>query len=102
MGVMLCMRAGLPGVVLCFGVALAGGPPVPHLRANGPVVVGFLGGFEHWNDEHRGVRRVALDLRAHANIVAETFGNHDRKAAMRALRSLLDTNGDGKLDDKER
>ena len=69
---------------------------------NRTVVIGFLGGFERWNDEHRSVRRVALDLRAHSSVVAETFGNHHRGAAMHLLRRMLDTNGDGKLDEKER
>jgi pimeloyl-ACP methyl ester carboxylesterase len=94
-------RLALVPVLLSVGAALAEPPPLP---ANRTVVVGFLGGFEHGNDEHRGVRRVALDLRARGdiNVTAETFGNHHRAAAMRFLRTLLDTNGDGKLDSNER
>jgi hypothetical protein len=34
-----------------------------HVPPGSTVVIGFLGGFEHWNDPHRGVRKVALDLR---------------------------------------
>jgi pimeloyl-ACP methyl ester carboxylesterase len=56
------------------------------------IVIGFLGGFERWNDEHRGVRHVALDIRARnlPGVYAETFGNHNRRAAMRLLRRSPD------------
>jgi pimeloyl-ACP methyl ester carboxylesterase len=101
MGVMPASRLALVPVLFSLGAALAAPPSRP---ANRTVVIGFLGGFEHWNDEHRGVRRVALDLRARGDldVVAETFGNHHRPAAMMFLRRLLDTNGDGKLDATER
>jgi len=94
-------RMALVPVLFSLGAALAGPPPRP---ANRTVIIGFLGGFERWNDEHRGVRRVALDLRAREelNVVAETFGNHHRAAAMAFLQNLLDTNGDGKLEANER
>ena len=71
------------------------------LRAGEPIAIGFLGGFEHWNDEHRGVRQVALRLRS-MGYQAETFGNHRRKAAYRFLLRALDTNHDGHLDDAEK
>jgi pimeloyl-ACP methyl ester carboxylesterase len=71
--------------------------PVP---AGGVVVVGFLGGFEHWNDEQRGVRRVALDLRSQG-IFAETAGNHRRETAVEFIRRALDRNGDGRIDADE-
>jgi pimeloyl-ACP methyl ester carboxylesterase len=94
-------RLALVAVLFSLGAALADPPPPP---ANRTVIIGFLGGFERWNDEHRGVRRVALDLRARGDldVIAETFGNHHRAAAMAFLRRLLDTNGDGKLDANER
>ncbi len=64
-------------------------------RAESAIVIGFLGAFERWDDEHRGVRRVALDLRARnlPGVFVETFGNHHRRAAMRLLRRKLDANG---------
>jgi hypothetical protein len=40
------------------------------------LIIGFLGGFEHWNDEHR-------------------------SAAVKLLYDALDTNGDGRLDAAE-
>jgi hypothetical protein len=94
-------RLALVPVLFSLGAALGAPPSRP---ANRTVVFGFLGGFERWNDEHRGVRRVALDLRVRRelDVTAETFGNHHRAGAMAFLRTLLDTNGDGKLDANER
>lgn len=67
------------------------------LPSGGVLVVGFLGGFEHWNDEHRSVRKVAESLRSHG-LFAETAGNHNRETAMRMIHRALDTNGDGRID----
>ncbi len=97
---MLSSRAAL----VCAVSWLAGAATTSSLPAPRTVVIGFLGGFERWDDQHRGVRRVALDLRARQDpsLVAETFGNHQRTAAMRLLKTLLDWNGDGKVDENER
>ena len=59
--------------------------------------MGFLGEFEHWNDEHRGVRKVAMDLRSRG-LFADTVSNHRRSTALRLIRRALDTNGDGRID----
>jgi hypothetical protein len=71
--------------------------PIP---AGGVLVVGFLGGFEHWNDGHRGVRKVAMDLRSRG-FFAETVGNHRRHAAVEFIRRALDRNGNGRIDPDE-
>jgi hypothetical protein len=67
------------------------------------IVVGFLGGFEHWDDPQRGVRRVALDIRDRKlhGVYIETAGNHNAHAALMLLRRALDTNGDGRIDRAE-
>ncbi|MBV9032874.1 MAG: hypothetical protein JO182_00170, partial [Acidobacteriaceae bacterium] len=57
---------------------------VPQPLPNGSVlVIGFLGGFEHWNDPHRGIRKVALDLHSLSvpGLYVETVENHRRKLA---------------------
>jgi hypothetical protein len=96
---------GQCGAALLFVLVLPAiaGQTIP-VPPKSTIVIGFLGGFERWNDEHRGVRHVTLDLRARKlpGVFAETFGNHHRRAAMRLLRRSLDSNGDGKLDAKER
>ena len=61
---------------------------VPQPVPDGSVlVIGFLGGFEPWNDPHRGVRQVALDLRALAipGLYVETVENHRRKLALKLI-----------------
>src|SRR6478609_2229725 len=76
----------------------------PHPLPPGSVlVVGFLGGFETWNDEHRSVRKLALRLRSSGlpNVFSETAGNHHRRAAVRFIERALDTNGDGRIDPRE-
>lgn len=55
------------------------------------LVIGFLGGFEHWNDPHRGVRKVALDLRAAdlPGVYVETIENRHQKQAVRLIKRAL-------------
>ena len=59
--------------------------PVP---AGSTLVVGFLGGFEQWDDTHRGVRHVALSLRGQhlPGVYVETFSNHRRSLALKFIQ----------------
>lgn len=91
---------------LCFNVAraqsyadLAVPTPIPR---NSTLVVGFLGGFERWDDEHHSVRRLVLKLRKKKGIFAESIANHNQKLAVALIRRALDTNHDGKLDASEK
>jgi hypothetical protein len=57
------------------------------------LVVGFLGGHDSWDDEEKGVRRVALRLRDPARrLYAETFENRSRDVAedfvIQALKAI--------------
>ncbi len=72
--------------------------PIPQQQS---LAVGFLGGLETWNDAHRNVRKVALDLRA-KGFAAETFSNRNWRSAVRFILKALDTNHDGHLDQAER
>lgn len=67
------------------------------------LVVGFLGGLESWDNAHRGVRRVALDLRAAKSprVFAETVENRHTKRALELIRRALDANRNGKLEPEE-
>ena len=65
------------------------------------LVIGFLGGYERWNDEHRSVRRLVLKLRTRPGIYAESISNHNQRVALKLIRRALDTNEDGKLDVNE-
>ncbi len=75
--------------------------PLP-TRPGDTIVIGFLGGFDKWNDPQRGVRKVALHLRSFPEIFAETFANRHRKVARLFLVRALDWNGNGILDPNER
>ncbi len=63
-----------------------------HVKTGSALVIGFLGGFEHWNDPHRGIRKVALDLRSRdlPNVYVETIENHRRALALKVIRRALD------------
>jgi pimeloyl-ACP methyl ester carboxylesterase len=66
------------------------------------LVVGFLGGYERWDDEHRSVRRLVLKLRSRRGVFAESISNHNQRVALKLIRRALDTNHDGRLDETER
>ena len=53
------------------------------------LVIGFLGGFEPWNDPHRGVRKLVLKLRDEPGIYAASVGNHHRKVALRYIQRAV-------------
>jgi hypothetical protein len=51
------------------------------------LVVGFLGGRDAWDDETKGVRQLALELRRHG-FFAETFENRSRHVALELVRQV--------------
>src|SRR4051794_13135856 len=67
------------------------------------LVIGFLGGLESWNDAHRGVRKIALDLRTlqSPRVFAETVENRHAKRALQLIVGALDRNHNGKLEPDE-
>src|SRR5512146_2066286 len=75
--------------------------PTPIPRGS-TLVIGFLGGYERWNDEHRSVRRLVLKLRERNGVFAESISNHNQRVALRLIRVALDTNRNGKLDADEK
>ncbi len=76
--------------------------PVP-LPPGSMVIVGFLGAWERWDDDRRGVRQLALRLRALGlpRLHVETAGNHDRRLVRRILVESLDRDRDGRLGPEE-
>lgn len=66
------------------------------------LVIGFLGGLERWNDEHRGIRKLTLRLRETKGLHAESVANRRFRTAEKLIRRSLDTNRDGKLDQQEK
>lgn len=75
--------------------------PTP-LAPGSTLVIGFLGGYEPWNDPHRSVRQLVLKLRAMPGVYAESISNHHRKVALALIMRALDGNHDGKLSARER
>jgi hypothetical protein len=74
------------------------------LAPNEYLVIGFLGGREPWDNEKRGVRKLALKLRSMelAGVHVETAENQKRALALQLVRKALDRNRDGQLDAAER
>jgi len=95
-------------VTAAMGCAIARAQRLADLAVPTPIppgstlVIGFLGGYERWNDEHRSVRRLVLKLRSRDGIFAESISNRNQRVALDLIHRALDTNGDGKLDAAER
>lgn len=75
--------------------------PLP-VAPDSTLVIGFLGGWEHWNDENRGVVKLARQLREEPGVFAETIENHRERLALELIRKALDRNGNGVLEPEER
>ncbi len=69
---------------------------------NDAIVIGMLGGFEHWDDANRGVRKLALKLRETPGFHAESLANRNRRTALKYILKALDTNGNRKLEPAEK
>lgn len=83
----------LPAAVVLSAIACAQNlsdfaTPAP-LPAGATLIVGFLGGFERWDDGHRGVRKLALALRQRPGVFAETAENRRRRVALRFILRAL-------------
>ncbi|WP_321477034.1 hypothetical protein [uncultured Paludibaculum sp.] len=67
-------------------------------------IVGFLGAWEHWDNDKRSVRKLALDLRRKQipGVYVETAGNHDRKTVRKFVLEALDQNSNRKLEAAEK
>ena len=65
------------------------------------IVIGFLGGFERWNDESRGIRKLVVKLREIPGVHAESIGNHNHAVALKFIERALDTNHDHQIEPRE-
>ena len=105
-GIFMVRKWAMLAVALCCPILWAQrlsdlATPTP-LPPESTLVIGFLGGFERWNDDHRSVRQLTLKLREKPGVYAESISNRRRAAALKLIRQALDTNRDGKLDPEER
>lgn len=68
------------------------------------IVIGFLGGFVKRGERNHPEVWFAQYLRERypSIIFAETFSNHEKEKALRAVSGLLDTNCDGVLSESEK
>jgi hypothetical protein len=74
------------------------------LNGGDVLVVGFMGGRESWDNDQRGVRKLALRLRSMnlRGVHVETVENKKRRLALELIRNAFDRDLDGKLDEGER
>lgn len=77
--------------------------PTP-LKEGETLIIGFMGGRESWDNEKRGVRKLALRLRAKKmpGVHVETVENKKRWVALEFVRAAFDRDRDGRLDGRER
>lgn len=68
------------------------------------LILGFMGGRDPWDHPKRGVRAMALKLRAMQlpGVWVETVENKKRKLALELIDHAFDRNQDGNLDEEER
>jgi hypothetical protein len=68
------------------------------------LIVGFMGGRESWDNGKKGVRKLALLLRAMnlPGVHVETVENKRRRLAVELIRNAFDRNRDDELDERER
>lgn len=99
------------GVLLlaCSGGCLGRGQRYHDFTARTPLgkqeilILGFMGGREPWNNDERGVRKLALKLRSLnlPDVHIETVENKKRSLAIELITNAFDRNHDGKLDQQE-
>jgi hypothetical protein len=77
--------------------------PTP-LGESHTLIIGFMGGRESWDNHKRGVRKLALKLRARKlpGVHVETVENKKRGLAVELIRNAFDRDRDGRLDERER
>lgn len=59
--------------------------PPWHVKPGDTIVIGFLGGFERWNDETRSVRKLVQRLRQTPGVHVESVANHNWPTALRFI-----------------
>ena len=74
------------------------------LKGDQTLILGFLGGFERWDDESRGVRKLATKINSLklSNVHIETLENRKRDLAIKFIQNTFDHDQNGFLDDRER
>jgi hypothetical protein len=74
------------------------------LDERGLLIIGFMGGRESWDNERRGVRKLALRLRAMnlPGVSVETVENTKRRLALDLVLAAFDRDRNGRLDERER
>lgn len=74
------------------------------LKEGDVLIVGFMGGRESWDNQRRGVRKLALKLRAMnlPGVHIETVENKNRRRALELIQNAFDRDGNGRLDETER
>jgi pimeloyl-ACP methyl ester carboxylesterase len=89
-------------IATCRGQSFADfAAPLP-LTPGSTLVIGFLGGWERWDDPDRSVRKLAIELRGMRGVYAETMSNHQHRLALALIQAAFDWNRNGHLDPDER
>lgn len=94
-------------ILFLLVAAVANGQRLSDLTAtslppNSTLIIGILGGIEHWDDPNRSIRKLTLKLRQTSGVRAESIENRRVGTALRLIEKSLDTDGDKKLSAEER
>ena len=101
---------------MVLGLALSTGNTLVHgqryqdfitktpLKESHVLIIGFMGGRESWDNDERGVRKLALKLRAmnFPAVHVETVENKKRRLAIELIHKAFDRDRSGRLDEHER
>lgn len=106
---LLLFRAFLLCLVLSTGGTLVRGQRYQNFTTETPLkeshvlIIGFMGGRESWDNDERGVRKLALKLRAMnlPGVHVETVENKKRRLAIELIRKAFDRDRSGRLDEHE-
>jgi len=95
----LFLGPGIPNVLAAEGSGIASAP-----APSSYIMVGFVGGFVRHTNLHHGPVILAQRLQQNSPKGAhvEVFENRHRKAALKSILHLLDTNEDGVLSQEEK
>jgi len=104
------LRAGILSLLVLTWAPLTHAQRYRDFRTSAPLsedqvlIIGFMGGRESWNNDRRGVRKLALKLRGMnlPGVYVETIENKNRRLAIELITKAFDRDRNGRLEEAEK